>query len=83
MGLRANAKSSSRDGLHQKVAMSSRHMEAIASEVILTDEAGAKADSPLMAKMKKGPIVGKNVPAEDRGGFAEYNAALVNVFCQV
>ena len=63
--------------------MSSRHVEAIASEVVLTDEAGAKADSPLMAKMKKGPIVGKNVPAEDRGRFAENNVSFVNVFRQV
>ncbi len=63
--------------------MSSRHVEAIASEVVFTDEAGAKADSPLMAEMEKGPIVGKNVPAENRGRFAEYNVFFVNVFRQV
>ena len=83
MGLRANAKSSSRDGLHKKVTMNVHDMKTIAAEMVLTDEAGTKADAPLVAKMIKRPVVGKDVPAEDRGGFAKGDIVLVEVLCQM
>ena len=63
--------------------MNIHYVEAIASEMVLTNEAGAKADAPLVAKMIKRPVVGKDVPAEDRGGFAKGNIVLVEVLCQM
>ena len=58
-------------------------VEAIPSQVVLTNEIWAKSDTPLVAEVKGRAIVGKNVSAEDWWGFAECNVVLVNVFCQV
>ena len=63
--------------------MSIHNVESITSQMALTDKSRAEADPPLMAEMEERPVVGKNVPVEDRGGLAKYNIVLVNVFCQV
>ena len=83
MSVRVDAKSCSRDGLHEKMTMTIHHVETIASQMVLTDKSRAEADAPLTAKMVERPVVGKNIAAEDWGSFAEYNVVLVDEFCQV
>ena len=85
MSVRYDADCRSGDRLHEEVTACVHDVESVACHVTLTDETRPKAHAPVVTDSMRRTIVGEDVPAIDRRGFAKDNVVFVYMLllCQV